>query len=113
MGVRTASDLEAMIELVVRGLLSGQQDGRHAVRALVEARPEAAPLDIVYVLVMAAGSVEALLASPVITVAAQDCWRMAGLVGVDLWMMQRLGLPHATAADLQAYWQGHDRFFLD
>ncbi|MCB6177739.1 hypothetical protein LHP98_06295 [Rhodobacter sp. Har01] len=113
MGVATASELEAMIECVVRALLSGQQDGRLFVRDLVQSRPAAAPLDIVYVLVMAAGTVEALLASPAITGAAQDCWRMAGLVGVDLWMMERLGLPRDTTADLMAYWSTHDRYFLD
>jgi len=113
MGVGSASEFEAMIEVVVRALLSGQRDARLFVRDLVAAHPDARPMDIVYVLVMAAGTVEALLAAPAIALAAQDCWRMAGLFAVDLWMMERMGLPRARAGDVMAYWQAHDRFFLD
>lgn len=115
MGVGGASDLEALIEFVVRALLSGQRDARLFVRDLVEAHPEVGALDIVYVLAMSAGTVEAELAGPEIAAAAQDCWRMAGLVGVDIWMMDRMGRPQraATAADLMAYWREHDHFFLD
>ena len=103
---------EELIEAVVRVLLSDEQDPRRLVRLLVGTWPEAASLQIISVLAMAAGSVEHMLAGAAATRNAQDCWRMAGLIGVDLCMMQRMGLPHDTAGDLMAYWLVYDRFFL-
>lgn len=103
---------EEMIEAAVRVLLSEEQDLRGLVRHLVTYWPNASALQIIYVLAMAAGSVEHMLTGPKATLCAQDTWRIAGLVGVDLCMMERLALPHETAADLMAYWLVHDRFFL-
>lgn len=105
--------VEAMTERVVEALLSGQQDLRPMVRDLVESWPDVPPLEIAFVLSLSAGTVEALLAGPQIERAAQHCWRMAGLISVDLRMMQAAGLAADRAADLLAYWQAHDRFFLD
>lgn len=103
---------EEMIEAAVRVLLTDEQDLRALVRLLVTRWPDAAALQVIHVLAMAAGSVEHMLAGAAATRSAQDCWRMAGLLGVDLCMMQRMGLPTGTAADLMAYWRTHDRFFL-
>ena len=103
---------EDLIEAAVRVLLSDEQDMRGLVCHLVETWPEAEALQVISAVAMAAGTVEHMLAGPDTMQAAQDAWRMAGLLGVDLYMMQRLGLPHATARDLQAYWLVHDPFFL-
>ncbi|MDR7126173.1 hypothetical protein [Pseudotabrizicola sp. 4114] len=102
-----------LIETAVRVLLSDERDTKGLVRHLVTGWPEASALQIIHVLVMAAGAVEHMLAAPAATEAAQDAWRMAGLVGVDLRMMEHLALPRDTAGDLLAYWLAHDRFFLD
>jgi hypothetical protein len=103
---------EDLIEAVIQGLLVDTADLRGLVRHLVETWPDADALQVISAVAMAAGTVEHMLAGPAATRAAQDAWRMSGLLGVDLYMMQRLGLPHGTARDLQAYWRVHDPFFL-
>jgi hypothetical protein len=104
---------EEMIEAAVRVLLSEKQDIKSLVRFLVTNWPAVPALQIIHVLAMAAGSVEHMLADADAAHSALDAWRMAGLVGVDLRMMQAMGLPYETAADLWAYWLVHDRFFLE
>jgi hypothetical protein len=37
---------------------------------------------------------------------------VAALLGADLYLMQAMGLPTQTGADMLAYWQAQDRFFL-
>ena len=103
---------EELIEAIVTVLLSDTQDLQTLVGQLVTRWPTASALQIIHGLAMSAGAVEQMLAGPVAAQAAQDAWRMAGLVGVDLRMMEQLDLPHETAGDLLAYWQAHDRFFL-
>ena len=105
-------DEEELIEFSVRLLLSDQRDARRLVHALVSGWPEAGAQELVFILSATAGTAEHMLAGPEVACAAQDVWRMAGLVGVDIYMMQLMGLPAETAADLMAYWQVHDRFFL-
>ena len=103
---------EDLIEATVTVLLTHRQDMRSLVCHLVTHWPEASALQIIHVLAMSAGSVERMLAGPEVAQAAQDAWRMAGLVGVDLRMMEHMALPRDTAADLLAYWLAHDPFFL-
>ena len=104
---------DELIELAVRALLDKPGQARLLVRDLVLGRPDLPALDLIYILAMAAGSLEGTFAGPDVERASQDAWRMAGLIGTDLSMMRHLGLPHDTAADLLAYWKVHDRFFLD
>lgn len=103
---------EVQIEFAMRALLTDQQDPRRLVSALVQGWPDAPALQTVYVLGICAGTIEHMLAGPDNTRIAQEVWRMAGLVGVDLYMMGLMGLPQDSAADLLAYWQAHDRYFL-
>lgn len=105
--------LDIRIEYVVRVLVTGQGDLRRMVRRLAEDWPDEPALDLVHVIAVATGSLEGTLAGRGIMRATREAWRMAALVGVDLAMMRRLGLPHDTGADLLAYWKAHDRFFLD
>ncbi len=105
--------MECRIEYVVQVLVTGQGDLRRMVRHLAEGWPDEPALDILHVIATAAGTLDGALAGPDPARATGEAWRMAGLVGVDLAMMRRLGLPHDTGADLLAYWKVHDRFFLD
>lgn len=105
--------LDDRVEYVIQVLVSGQGDLRRMVLYLVEGWPEEPALDIVHVIAMAAGHLESALTGESLHRATGEAWRMAVLVGVDLAMMRRLGLPHDTGADLLAYWKVHDRFFLD
>ena len=106
------SNEEDMIEHAMRVLLSDQQNARHLVWALVTQWTQVPPLQLVYVLSITAGTIEEMLAEPEHRALAQEVWRMAGLVGVDLWMMQQMDLPATDLRDVMAYWLVHDRFFL-
>ena len=101
------------IEFVIQVLVTGQGDLRRMIRRLAEDWPGEPALDILHVVAMAAGNLERTLAGEELQRCAAEGWRMASLVGVDLAMMARMGLPHRTGADLLAYWKVHDRFFLD
>jgi hypothetical protein len=104
---------DEMIEYAVRFLLSNEQDARHLVYDLVTGWPEARAQQVIYALAMSAGTVEHLLTDPDLSHTAGDVWRLSGLLGIDMWMMQSLDLPAETAADVLAYWRSHDPFFLD
>ena len=101
------------VEFVVQVLVTGQGDLRRMVRHLAEDWPQEPALDILHIIAMAAGNLECTLSGEDLRRSAAEGWRMATLVGVDLAMMVRMGLPHQTGADLLAYWKAHDRFFLD
>ena len=105
--------MDSRIEYVVQVLVTGQGDLRRMVRHLAEGWPDEPALDIIHVIAIAAGNLDGILAGGDLARATGEAWRMAGLVGVDLAMMRRLGLPFDTGADLLAYWKVHDRFFLD
>ncbi len=105
--------LDDRIEFVIQVLVTGQGDLRRMVRQLAEDWPDEPALDILHAIAMAAGHLDRTLAGDSLHRATGEAWRMAALVGVDLAMMRRLGLPHDTGADLVAYWKVHDRFFLD
>lgn len=100
------------VEFVVQFMLTGRGDLRRMVRGLAEGWPQEPALDILHCIGMACGHLERSFAGEASVRAATEGWRMATLVGVDLAMMRRLGLPHDTSADLLAYWKNHDRFFL-
>ena len=105
--------MENRIEFVVGVLVTGRGDLRRMVRDLALGWPQEPALDIIHVIALAAGTLDRTLSGEHLMRATGEAWRMAGLVGVDLAMMRRLGLPHDTGADLLAYWKVHDRFFLD
>ncbi len=104
--------MDDRIEFVVQVLVTGQGDLRGMVRRLATGWPDEPALDILHVIALAAGNLERTLTGDDLSRIAAEAWRMATLVGVDLAMMRRLGLPHDTGADLLAYWKVHDRFFL-
>ncbi len=105
--------MDDRIEFVIQVLVTGQGDLRGMVRHLAQGWPDKPALDILHAIAIAAGNLDSTLSGPALERAGNEAWRMATLVGVDLAMMRRLGLPHDTAADLVAYWKVHDRFFLD
>lgn len=105
--------MDSRIEFVVQVLITGQGDLRRMVYDLAARWPDEPALDIIHVIAVAAGNLDCTLSGDHLSRATGEAWRMAGLVGVDLAMMRRLGLPHDSGADLLAYWKVHDRFFLD
>ena len=105
--------MDDRLEYVIQVLVSGQGDLRRMVRHLAQGWPDEPALDIIHIIALAAGNLDRTLAGANLHRATNEAWRMAGLIGVDLAMMRRMGLPHGTGADLVAYWKVHDRFFLD
>ena len=105
-------DEEVLIEFAITALLDEKQEPRAIVRSLVLTWPDAPPLSLLYALSMAAGGVEQMLSSPDTRLRAQEMWRLTGLLGVDLYTMQCLGIPRDTAADLHSFWLAQDPFFL-
>lgn len=94
-------------------LVTGQGDLRRMVRGLAEGWPGEPALDMLHAIAMAAGHLEQSLSGNALDRIAAEAWRMATLIGVDLAMMRRMGLPHDTGADLLAYWAAYDPFFLE
>lgn len=102
-----------MAEFAIDFLLTGRGTAQRVVRELAKRWPQRAALEYVLVLSLAANGIEETLQGEEATRLAKDAWRMAALVGVDLYDAQTLGLPHRTGADLLQYWQDHDPFFLN
>jgi hypothetical protein len=67
---------------------------------------------VVFVLSITAASLEDVFAGKKVAEAAADAWRMAALLGVEVHMMQRRGLPNHSCAELLQYWQNVDGYFL-
>ena len=101
------------VSFAVGRLLDRPNGWRSVVRDMVERWPEAQATELVFVLVSAATEIEAKFGrtSPE-REAAELGWRLAGLLGVDLYAMESVGLPRARAADLTGYWL-IDPFFRD
>ena len=102
-----------MAEFAIAYLLTGRGTARRLVRELAERWPDRPALEYALVLSLAANGIEETLTGDEAARASLDAWRMAALVGVDLYDAQALHLPHRTGADLIAYWQSHDPFFLN
>lgn len=101
------------VQFAIERLLDAPEGWRPLVREIVARWPEAPAGQVILAIVAAATEVERMFGpgSPSREGAAQG-WRLAALVGADLCAMEALGLPHATAGDLQRYWK-IDPWFLD
>lgn len=94
------------VHLAIEHLLRVPDGWRVVVRDLVQRWPDAPATELIFTLVSAATEIEAMFAqgSPACEGAAHG-WRLAALLGVDLYAMQTIGLPHAKAGDFTAYWK--------
>lgn len=102
-----------MVEFVIERLLDAPDGWRPLVREMVARWPETPAGEVILAVVTAASEIERMFGpgSPAREGAAQG-WRLAALLGVDLYAMVALGLPHATAGDLARYWK-IDPWFRD
>jgi len=101
-----------LAEFAIDFLLSGRGSARALPRELATRWPARLALEYVLVLALTANGIEGTLTGTEAEGLARETWRMAALLGVDLYDAQALGLPHRTGADLLRYWQDHDGFFL-
>jgi len=102
-----------MAEFAIDFLLTGRGTARRLARVLAERWPAHPALEFVLILSLAASGIESTLTGEEAANLSRDAWRMAALIGVDLYDAQALGLPHRSGADLLAYWHAKDPFFLD
>lgn len=105
--------VDAMTRRAIETLLDTPEGWRRVARDLVAAWPSAPALELVFAIVSAAEAIEATFApgSPG-RAGAEAGFKVAALLGVDLFAMQSLGLPHHSAADLATYWQTDPWFRL-
>lgn len=101
------------VHFAIERLLEAPDGWRSVVRDMVRAWPDAPPTELIYALAAAASELEATFGpgSPAREDAAQ-AWRLAALLGADLYAMQAMDLPHARAAELETYW-AVDPYFRD
>ena len=109
---QSVGTFDDLTEFAVHFLLAKQEEVRLLPHALVKRSPDSAALELIYILSVAAGSIQQVLQGDSVSPRATEAWRVAALMGADLHIMQLMGLPSKTAADLLGYWQAQDRFFL-
>ena len=109
---QSVGTFDDLTEFSVHFLLVTQGEVRLLPHALAKRSPDCPALALICILSVAAGSIQRVLHGEALTPRAAEAWRVAALLGADLHMMQLMGLPTETAADLLAYWQAQDRFFL-
>ncbi len=74
--------------------------------------PDAPALQLSLELASAANAVEQMFRPTARTRARIEAlWRVAALIGADIYLLQVLGRPHARAGDLAAYWASDDPLF--
>jgi hypothetical protein len=99
-------------EFAINYLLTGRGDAKQLAVTLAKRAPHRPVLEVAFVLSLAAASLEEVFASEEVALAAADAWRVAALLGVDLHMMQKRGVPHGDCGALLQYWQSVDGYFL-
>ena len=110
--LRGISDMDALCEYALYFLLTGQGDARSLAATMAEKMPTLPALELVFVLASAASGLEAVFSGLESKLIALDTWRTSALVGVDLHVMQEMGLPCRLCADLLEYWKKEDGYFL-
>lgn len=106
------SDLDR-VQFALERLLDGPDGWRPLVREMALRWPEAPAGELILALATAATEIEATFGpgSPARD-GARHGWRLAGLLGADLYAMEAAGLPHRRAGDLPAWW-AFDPYFRD
>lgn len=101
------------IHFAIEHLLASPDGWRPLVRAMIARWPDAPATELIFAIVSAASEIEAIFAdgSPAREGAGHG-WRIAALLGVDIYAMQSIGLPHRVASDFTRYWSV-DPYFRD
>lgn len=101
------------MHFAIERLLDAPNGWRSVVRDMVARWPDAQASELIYVLVAAANEIEAMFSegSPSRD-AADRAWRLAALLGVDLFAMDVVGIPNSKAKDMAGYWK-IDPYFRD
>ena len=105
-------EIDTLCEFAINFLLTRQGDARRLAATLVMDSPDRSPLEVIFLLSSAAASIEEVLSGTEARSLSLDAWRVASLLGVELHMMQLLGLPNLFCHSLLSYWQTEDGYFL-
>jgi len=103
---------DELAEFAIDFLLSGHGSARQLLAVLVQRWPQKPALEYVLVLSLAASGIENILTGGEAERLSRDAWRMAALIGADLYDAQALGMAHYSGHDLIRYWRAHDPLFL-
>ena len=107
-------ELDEMIDVAIARVSEGPDGARIAVSELARGWPHATGLQIVFAVVSAAHAIERVFSGDDNAPNSEttEALRMASLLSVDLFAMQKRGNFSPTGADLMAYWQTTDPFFI-
>ncbi len=106
--------LDEMIDFAIARVSEGPDGPRRAVCELATHWPQVTGLQIVFVMVSAAHAIERVFSGEDNTPNPEtaQALRMASLLSVDLFAMQKRGNFSPTGSDLLAYWRDADPFFV-
>ncbi|WP_227427765.1 hypothetical protein [Roseibaca sp. Y0-43] len=105
--------LQDMAEAVIETLCAEGVAVRGIAERLARGWPEADVLDLVLAIATACDEVERMFGMDGPSGRrAREGWQVATLIATDLRAMQALGGQGTRAADILAYWQTQDPFFL-
>jgi hypothetical protein len=109
----TAETIDQMTHFAIEHLLARATGWRSLVRELVRLWPTVDIQDIPFAVVNAAAAIEGTFdqESPSRDVSAR-AYKLAALLGTDLYAMHQLGRTAQTAQDLASYWIDCDPYFL-
>ena len=107
--------IDNMIDLAIARVSEGPDGARRAVSELATRWPNATGLQIVFVMVSAGHAIERVFTGENDTPNTEtaQALRMASLLSVDLFAMEKRGNFSPTGADLLDYWREADPFFIE
>lgn len=109
----TANDTVQMTETILEHLVSADTGWRSVVRKMVGDCPRATPFELMFALTSTGSAIESMYRpdSPSYP-AAQRAFRLAALLGADIYAAQELGVDIPDLKALHAYWLRYDDYFL-
>ncbi len=107
--------LDEMIDFAIARVSEGPDGSRQAVCELATRWPHVTGLQIVFVMVSAAHAIERVFLGDdnAPNPETAEALRMASLLSVDLFAMQKRGNFSPTGSDLLIYWNDADPFFTE
>lgn len=101
----SCSFLAHMTDAAAQAVLDSDQSVNDLPAMLAGQWPTAPALEMVLAISSACDAIEGMYQlQGEGAVRVQQAWRVAALVGAQVYAAQKLGQPHDTAADLMAFW---------
>lgn len=109
----SARDMTQMIEAIIEALVASDDGWRGVVRDMVQQHPEALVHELAFALTSAGSAIESMYQpqSPSYP-AGQRAYRLAALLGADIYAARMRRVWVDDLASLEAYWRDCDDYFL-